>query len=177
MYFDLIDIFMNSKTCFNPLHSRDFVNFDDVYCAIFFHDFSPSENLGSNEELNCEDALEKYASPFAARDLILHYAKTLEEGNNWAIPSNLHIVGHNTPRNFCFSPNRTQDHYDSWRLTKPYSSTQISKSNCNDSKCKKGTTYIKSNSKMNYTTIALSKKSWAYSFTTMHNKKYTISYK
>jgi len=104
--FELIDIFMNSKTCFNPLHLRDFMNFDDIYRAIFFHDFSPSENLGSNEELNYEEALEKYASPFAARDLILHYAKTLEEGNSWAIPSNLHTVGHSTPRNFVSPPTR-----------------------------------------------------------------------
>ncbi len=38
------------------------MNFDDVYRVVFFHDFSPSQNLGSNEEPNCEDALEKYAS-------------------------------------------------------------------------------------------------------------------
>jgi len=96
---------MNSKPCFNPSHSRDFVNpNDDVYHAIFFHDFSTCENLGSNEKLNCEKATERDASPFATHDLILHYVRTLEEGNNWAIPSNLHIVGHSTLINFASPP-------------------------------------------------------------------------
>jgi hypothetical protein len=105
--FELIDIFMNSKHCFNPPHSRDFMNpNDDVYYVVFFHDFSPCENMGSNEKLNCEEALEKDASPFATCDLVLHYAKTLEEGNSWAIPSNLHIVGHNTPRIFSSPPTK-----------------------------------------------------------------------
>jgi hypothetical protein len=79
---------------------------DDVYHAVFFHDSSPCENLWSNEKLDCEKALKKNAWPFATHDLVLHYAKTLEEGNSWAIPSNLHIVGHNTPRNFVSPPTR-----------------------------------------------------------------------
>jgi hypothetical protein len=41
---------------------------DDVYCVVFFHDFSPCENLGFNEEFNCEKAMERDASPFAAYD-------------------------------------------------------------------------------------------------------------
>jgi hypothetical protein len=41
--------------------------------------------LGFNEELNCKEAMGRNASPFAARDPILHYVKTLEEGNSWAI--------------------------------------------------------------------------------------------
>jgi hypothetical protein len=36
---------------------------NDVYRVVFFHDFSPCENMGSNEELNCEEALKKHASP------------------------------------------------------------------------------------------------------------------
>ncbi len=60
---------MNSKPCFNPPHLRDFMNpNDDVYCVVFFHDFSPCENLGFNEEFNCEKAMERDASPFAAYD-------------------------------------------------------------------------------------------------------------
>jgi hypothetical protein len=103
MFFGFINIFMNSIPCFNPSHSKDFMNpNDDVYHAIFFHDFSTCENLGFNEKLNCEEAMERNASPFATHDPISHYVKTLEEGNNWAIPSNLHIVGHNTPINFAF---------------------------------------------------------------------------
>jgi hypothetical protein len=62
--------------------------------------------LGFNEELNCKEAMGRNASPFAARDPILHYVKTLEEGNSWAIPSNLHIVGHNTPRIFSSPPTK-----------------------------------------------------------------------
>jgi len=77
---------------------------DDVYHAIFFHDFSPFENLGSNEKLNCEEVMERDASPFATHDPILHYVKTLKKGNNWAISSNLHIVGHSTPINFASPP-------------------------------------------------------------------------
>ncbi len=46
--------------------------------------------------------MERNASPFAAHDQVLHYMETLEQGNSWAIPSNLHIVGHNTPINFAF---------------------------------------------------------------------------
>jgi hypothetical protein len=58
---------MNSKPYLNPLHSRDFVNpNNDVYRVVFFHDFSPCENMGSNEELNCKEALKKYASPLQA---------------------------------------------------------------------------------------------------------------
>jgi hypothetical protein len=38
--------------------------------------------MGSNEKLNYEEAMEKDASPFAAYDPVLHYAKTLEEGNS-----------------------------------------------------------------------------------------------
>jgi len=30
--------------------------------------------------------------------------ETLEERNNWAIPSNLHAVGHSTPINFASPP-------------------------------------------------------------------------
>jgi len=38
MFLELIDIFMNSRPCFNPLHLRDFMNLnDDVYCVVFFH--------------------------------------------------------------------------------------------------------------------------------------------
>jgi hypothetical protein len=60
---------------------------------------------------------------------------------------------------FFFSPQQTQDHCDNWSLAKPYSSTYISKSNYRQSKCKRRTTDMKSNNKMNYTTIAHSKKS------------------
>jgi hypothetical protein len=48
--------------------------------------------------------MERDASPFATHDPILNYGKTLEEGNNWAIPSNFHIFGHSTPINFAFPP-------------------------------------------------------------------------
>jgi len=60
--------------------------------------------MGSNEKLNYEEAMEKNASPFAAYDPVLHYVKTLEEGNSWVIPSNFHIVGHNTLFNFASLP-------------------------------------------------------------------------
>jgi hypothetical protein len=43
-----------------------------------------SEKLGSNEELNCENAMERDASPFATHDPIL--CGNIQEGNNWAIP-------------------------------------------------------------------------------------------
>ncbi len=33
-----------------------------------------------NEELNNEKVVERDASPFVAHDLMLHYAKTFEEG-------------------------------------------------------------------------------------------------
>jgi hypothetical protein len=59
---------------------------DDVYYVIFFHDYSPCENMGSNDKFNCEKAMERNASSFLAHDPILHYVKTLEEGNSWAIP-------------------------------------------------------------------------------------------
>jgi hypothetical protein len=74
--------------------------------AVFFHDFSPCENLGFNEKKYYERAMERYASPFVAHDLVLHYVKTLEEGNNWAIPSNLHIIKHNTLINFVSPPTK-----------------------------------------------------------------------
>jgi hypothetical protein len=48
--------------------------------------------------------MERDASPFVAHDPVLHYAKTLEEGNNWAIPSNFYIIGHNTPITFASPP-------------------------------------------------------------------------
>jgi len=73
---------------------------DDVYHVVFFHDSSPCENLGSNEKLNYEETMERDASPFATHDLVVHYAKTLEEGNSCAIPSDIHIIGHSTPINF-----------------------------------------------------------------------------
>ncbi len=79
---------------------------DDVYWTVFFHDSSPCENLGFNEELNCKEAMGRNASPFAARDPILHYVKTLEEGNSWAIWFDFHIVGHNTLFNFASPPTR-----------------------------------------------------------------------
>jgi hypothetical protein len=71
MFIEFINIFMYSRPCFNPSHSRNFMNpNDDVYRAIFFHDFSPCENLGSNEELNCEETMERDASPF---QLVIQY--------------------------------------------------------------------------------------------------------
>jgi hypothetical protein len=48
----------------------------------------------------------KMHHPFTAHDLVLYYAKTLEEGNSWAIPSNLHTIGHSTPRNFVPPPTK-----------------------------------------------------------------------
>jgi len=35
--------------------------------------------MGSNEKFNYEEAMERDASPFATHDIVLHYAKTLEE--------------------------------------------------------------------------------------------------
>jgi len=64
VFFELIDIFMNNRPCFNPPHSRDFMNpNDDVYRVVFFHDFSPCEKLGSNEEFNCEKTMERNDHP------------------------------------------------------------------------------------------------------------------
>ncbi len=66
---------------FNPPHSRDFmIPNEDVYCAPPYHNSSPCENLKFNEELNNEKVVERDASPFVAHDLMLHYAKTFEEG-------------------------------------------------------------------------------------------------
>jgi hypothetical protein len=48
--------------------------------------------------------MERNASPFAAHDQVLHYMETLEQGNSWAIPSNLHIVGQSSPINFASPP-------------------------------------------------------------------------
>jgi hypothetical protein len=53
---------------------------EDVYCPPPYHNSSPCENLKFNEELNNEKAMERDASPFVAHDLMLHYAKTFEEG-------------------------------------------------------------------------------------------------
>jgi hypothetical protein len=62
--------------------------------------------MGFNEKLNCEKAMERNASPFVAHDPILHYAKTLEEGISWAIPSDFHAIGHSTLFNFVFPPTK-----------------------------------------------------------------------
>jgi hypothetical protein len=64
VFFELIDIFTNIKPCFNPSHSRDFMNPNDVvYHVVFFHDFSPCENLGFNEKLNCEEVMGEMHHP------------------------------------------------------------------------------------------------------------------
>jgi hypothetical protein len=55
---------MNKIPCFNLSHSRNFMNpNDDVYCVVFFHDFSPCENLRSNEEFNYEEAMGEMHHP------------------------------------------------------------------------------------------------------------------
>jgi len=48
--------------------------------------------------------MERNASPFVAHDKILHYVETLEQGNSWVIPSNLHIVGQSSLINFASPP-------------------------------------------------------------------------
>jgi hypothetical protein len=58
--------------------------------------------MWSNQKLNCEEAMEKDVSPFGAHP-VLHYSKTLEKRNNWAIPFDFHIVGHNALFNFASS--------------------------------------------------------------------------
>ncbi len=49
VFFELIDIFMNRRPCFNPSHSRDFMNpNNDVYHAVFFHDHVKIQGLMKN---------------------------------------------------------------------------------------------------------------------------------
>ncbi len=50
-YFDLMDEFMDSKSCFNSSHSYDFMNpKDDIYCAQpYLQECSPYDDFDINE--------------------------------------------------------------------------------------------------------------------------------
>lgn len=50
-YFDLMDEFMHSKSCFNLSHSQDFMNpKDDIYCAQpYLQESSPYDDFDINE--------------------------------------------------------------------------------------------------------------------------------
>jgi hypothetical protein len=79
MFFKFIDSFMNSGPCFNSPHSQDFMDSNyDVYRPTPYHNSSPCEDLDFIEEVNIDEAFEKYAPhPIIGHDPILHYAKAI----------------------------------------------------------------------------------------------------